>query len=155
MDLLEFTFKEFDFLSFSCETVAVASADANLSAPNSIAQSFSMSKFTFCVLVRMVFQTSLKLSYSLLSVDKVRPVSIVQRAHFHCASPMRRLGRQTVLQLSDMRANFLLVVMLYLEERLDEHIKPLRSTALKPCTLFVPNVFSTGTSQHELFNRLS
>jgi hypothetical protein len=66
MDLLEFTFIEYDFfLSFSCATSAVASADANLSARNSIAQSFTISKFTLCVLVGMVSQTSLKLSYSL------------------------------------------------------------------------------------------
>jgi hypothetical protein len=47
-----------------------------LSARNSIEQSFSISKFTFCVLVGMVSQTSLKLSYYLTSVDKIRPVSI-------------------------------------------------------------------------------
>jgi hypothetical protein len=54
----------------------VASADANLSARNSIAQSFAMSKFTVYVLVGMVSQTSLKLSYSLPSVGKIRQVSI-------------------------------------------------------------------------------
>jgi len=51
-------------------------SDASLSARNSIAQSFSMSKFMVFVLVGMVSQTSLKLSYSLPSVDKIRPVSI-------------------------------------------------------------------------------
>ena len=77
MDLLDFTFIEFDFfLSFSRVTSAVASADANLSARNSIAQSFSVSRFTVCVLVGMVSQTSLKLSYSLPSVDKICLVSI-------------------------------------------------------------------------------
>jgi len=77
MDLLEFTFIEFDyFLSFSCETSTVASADANLSAHNSLAQGFLMSKLTVCVLVGMVSQTSLKLLYFLPSVDKIRPVSI-------------------------------------------------------------------------------
>jgi hypothetical protein len=35
-----------------------------------------MSKFTVCVLVRMISQTSLKLSYSLPSVDKIHTVSI-------------------------------------------------------------------------------
>jgi len=77
MDLLEFTFIEFDFfLPFSRATSVVDLAEANLSARNSIAQSFSMSKFTVCVPVGMVPQTSLKLSYSLTSVDKIRPVSI-------------------------------------------------------------------------------
>jgi len=80
MDLLDFTFIEFDFiLPFLCVTSAVTSADANLSARDSIAQSFSISEFTVCVLVGMVSQTSLKLSYSLPSVDKIR-----------------RLGRNTV-----------------------------------------------------------
>ena len=70
MDLLEFTFIEFNFLSFLC------AANANVPACNSVAQSFSMRKFTVCVLVGMVSQTSLKLSYSFPSVDKIRPVSI-------------------------------------------------------------------------------
>ena len=55
---------------------AVASADASLSAHNSIAQSFSMSKFTVSVLVGMISQTSLKLMYSEPSVDQILPVSI-------------------------------------------------------------------------------
>ena len=76
MDLLEFTIIEFDFLSFSCATSAEASADANLWVHNSIAQSFSMSKFAVCVLVGMVSQTFLKLSYSVPNVDKIHPVSI-------------------------------------------------------------------------------
>jgi hypothetical protein len=55
MELLLFTFIQFDILlSFSCATSAVASADANLSARNLIAQSFSMNKFTVCVLEEMV-----------------------------------------------------------------------------------------------------
>ena len=82
MDLLEFAFIELDFLSFSCATSAVASADANLSARNSIAQSFAMSKFTVCVLLGMVSKTSLKLSYSLPSVDKLRPVNIRTESAF-------------------------------------------------------------------------
>ena len=76
MDLLEFTFIEFNFfLSFSSATSAVALADANLSANNSTAQSFSMSNFTVCVLVGMISHTSLKL-YSVPSVNKIRPVSV-------------------------------------------------------------------------------
>ena len=87
--------------------------------------------------VGMVSQTFLKLSISLPSVDKIHPVVIVQTAYFHCASSVRCLGRQTVLQLSDMRANAFLAVTLCLEERMSEHIKPLHTTALKPCTELV------------------
>jgi len=81
MDLHEFTFIEFDFLSFSCATNAVASADANLLVCNSNAQSFSVSKFTVCLLVGMVSQTSLKV-YSIPSVDKIQPVNIASDSVF-------------------------------------------------------------------------
>jgi len=75
---MEFNF----FLSFSHATSAVASTDANLSACNSIAQSISMSKLTLCVLVGIVSQTSLKLSYPLPSVDKICSVSILSDSVF-------------------------------------------------------------------------
>jgi hypothetical protein len=77
-----------------------------------------------------------------------------------------------------MRANAFDVVTLCLEERLNKHIKPLRTTALKPCTEFVglrnymyvcmciyiyiylyisliPSVSSTLACQYELRNRLA
>ena len=118
VDLLEFTFIELDFLSFSCATSAVASADASLSAHNSIAQSFSMRKFTVCMLVGMVSQISLKLSYSLPSVDKIRPVSIRSDSVFSLCFINLSFISTEFMQLSDMHANILLAVTLRLEERL-------------------------------------
>jgi hypothetical protein len=46
--------------------------------------------------VGMVSKTFLKLLISLPSVDKIRPVSVVQTAYFHCASSILRLDWQTV-----------------------------------------------------------
>jgi hypothetical protein len=43
-----------------------------------------------------------------------------------------------------MRANVFLAFPLCLEVRLNEHVKPLRTSMLKPCTQLIPNVFSTG-----------
>ena len=43
-----------------------------------------------------------------------------------------------------MRANVFLAFPLYLEAQLHEHVKPLRTTTLNPCTQLIQNVFSTG-----------
>ena len=94
MDLLEFTFIEFSFLlSFLCPVNAVVSADANVPACNSNAQSFSIRKFIVCVLVGIVSQRTLKLSYSFPSVDKIRPISICSDNVFSlcCANSSFRL----------------------------------------------------------------
>jgi len=150
--LLEFIFVEFDFLlSFTCAKNTVILADASLPAGSSIAQSFLMSIFMFFCSYECYPKQSWNCRIPYQVWHNIRAANRSSKSVLAlCFSNSSFKSTNNFLQLRVMRTSIFFAFPLCLEVRLNEHVKPLRTTTLNPCTQLIQNVFSTGA-----INRIS